>query len=159
MTDNRKEYERHDDAAERKLLTDRIAELEAQKWDVQHTDTMNDLVQMGIARDQAEARIAELEGLVDAKVHHAYRQGRLFQAPLSTKAALREAIKASKEPIAVIVYDGWYKKKWPVTSHGYQKVQEAVEAAIRALIDKEPTENKPTDGPDIPWSCGDEGTF
>lgn len=30
--------------------------LRAAKWDVKHTDTMNDMVQMGMARDEAEAR-------------------------------------------------------------------------------------------------------
>ena len=37
-----------------------IAELKGQKWFVQHTDTMNDLVQLGMARDAAEALITDL---------------------------------------------------------------------------------------------------
>jgi len=59
--------------------------------------------------------------------------------------ALREAVLASKEPIAVIVYDGWCKKDWPVTSHGYQKVQEAVNDAILALIQTTPTDTSRPD--------------
>jgi uncharacterized protein with PhoU and TrkA domain len=42
-------------------LSARLAALEAAKWDVQHTDTMNDIVQVGMARDQAEARAKDLE--------------------------------------------------------------------------------------------------
>ena len=33
----------------------RVTELEAKKWEVQHTDTMNEIVQLGMARDAAEA--------------------------------------------------------------------------------------------------------
>ncbi|SNT09503.1 hypothetical protein SAMN06295912_1403 [Sphingomonas laterariae] len=33
--------------------------LKSQKWDVKHTDTMNTIVQLGIARDAAEAKLAE----------------------------------------------------------------------------------------------------
>ena len=62
----------------------------------------------------------------------------LHQAAL--QAAYAEGLEAAaasiKEPIAQIVYDGWYKKDWPVTSHGYQKVREACDAAIRALPNK-----------------------
>ena len=56
-------------------------------------------------------------------------------ASLSTARndALQEAMVAVKEPIAKIVYDSWYKNDWPVGSHGYQRVQEACEAAIIAL--------------------------
>jgi hypothetical protein len=56
--------------------------------------------------------------------------------------ALLDAVRVSKEPIAQIVYDGWYKNDWPVTSHGYQKVQEAVETAILALIQPAPPTGK-----------------
>ncbi len=34
----------------------RVKELEAKKWEVQHTDTMNEIVQLGIARDGAETQ-------------------------------------------------------------------------------------------------------
>lgn len=43
-------------------LTAELAErdaLKAAKWDVKHTDKMNDLVQMGMARDAAEASARE----------------------------------------------------------------------------------------------------
>jgi uncharacterized protein with PhoU and TrkA domain len=51
-------YVRHSDYV---ALSARLAALEAAKWDVQHTDTMNDIVQVGMARDQAEARAKDLE--------------------------------------------------------------------------------------------------
>ena len=38
-----------------------IEKLEAQKWDVQHTDAMNDMVALGIDRDSWKARAEELE--------------------------------------------------------------------------------------------------
>ena len=44
----------------------RIAELEACKWDVQHTDTMNDAVAQGMVIDEQAARIAELEAQIAA---------------------------------------------------------------------------------------------
>ena len=56
-------------------LAARIAELEVQKWEVQHTDTMNTLVQMGMARDEAiaraeraEAEVARLRLALEARV-------------------------------------------------------------------------------------------
>ena len=52
-------------AAMLSALADENAELRAAKWAVQHVDTMNDLVAMGLARDAAEARaIAAEEALV-----------------------------------------------------------------------------------------------
>lgn len=40
----------------------RVAELEAAKWEAQHADTINDLVAMGLARDEAEARADSWQG-------------------------------------------------------------------------------------------------
>lgn len=54
---------------------------------------------------------------------------------LTRESVVKEAISASKEPIAKIVYDVWYKKDFPVTSHGYQKVQEAVESELLKMLD------------------------
>ena len=57
-------------AAMLSALADENAELRAAKWAVQHVDTMNDLVAMGLARDAAEARaIAAEEALIDATDH------------------------------------------------------------------------------------------
>ena len=42
-------------------LIARIEALEAQKWDVQHTDAMNDMVALGIDRDSWKARAEALE--------------------------------------------------------------------------------------------------
>ena len=50
-------------AAAVEALRERGAELKAKKWEVQHTDTMNDMVRLGLARDAAEARVTELERL------------------------------------------------------------------------------------------------
>jgi hypothetical protein len=44
-----------------RALSARLAALEAAKWNVQHTDTMNTIVQMGMARDQAESRAEAAE--------------------------------------------------------------------------------------------------
>lgn len=41
-------------------------ELRAAKWVVKHTDTMNDMVQMGMARDEALATVATLTAQVEA---------------------------------------------------------------------------------------------
>lgn len=38
-----------------------VAALRGAKWEVQHVDTMNDMVLMGMARDDAEARATEAE--------------------------------------------------------------------------------------------------
>lgn len=43
----------------------RVVEIEAKKWETQHTDTMNKIVQLGIARDAAEARAGELAGALE----------------------------------------------------------------------------------------------
>lgn len=51
-----------DDLVER--LRERVAELEAAKWEVKHIDTMNDLAAMGVARDVAEARALAAEAEV-----------------------------------------------------------------------------------------------
>ena len=40
--------------------------LQAAKWDVRHTDTMNDMVAMGLARDSAYAEIEKLKAERDA---------------------------------------------------------------------------------------------
>ena len=40
---------------------DHIEKLEACKWDVQHTDAMNDMVALGIDRDSWKARVEALE--------------------------------------------------------------------------------------------------
>ena len=48
-------------AAMLSALADENAELRAAKWAVQHVDTMNDLVAMGLARDAAEARAIAAE--------------------------------------------------------------------------------------------------
>ena len=42
-----------------------IKALEARKWDVKHTDTMNDMVALGIDRDSWKARVEALEAAVD----------------------------------------------------------------------------------------------
>jgi len=42
-------------------LTAEVAALRGAKWEVQHVDTMNDMVLMGMARDDAEARATEAE--------------------------------------------------------------------------------------------------
>ncbi|MCK4856857.1 MAG: hypothetical protein KAT58_02710, partial [candidate division Zixibacteria bacterium] len=55
--------------------------------------------------------------------------------------ALEEVKSDIKETIATIVYDGWYKQKWPVTSHGYQKVQEECDEAIQALMNTKETDD------------------
>lgn len=76
---------------EREAVRHRIAELEAQnaalmaerdalkaaKWDVKHVDTMNDMVQMGMARDAAiaDAATAFNRGLEEAaKIARQYRE-------------------------------------------------------------------------------------
>ena len=41
--------------------------VEACKWDVQHTDTMNDAVAQGMVIDEQAARIAELEANINLK--------------------------------------------------------------------------------------------
>lgn len=46
-------------------LRARVLELERAKWDVKHVDTMNDMVAMGMARDDAEARALAAEAQVD----------------------------------------------------------------------------------------------
>jgi len=84
---------------------------------------------VGLPRGTLRARLATAEA----------------QAQTARDDALREAVLASKEPIAVIVYGGWYKEDWPVTSHGYQKVQEAVNDAILALIQTTPTDTSRPD--------------
>ena len=43
-----------------------IKVLEAQKWDIQHTDAMNDMVALGIDRDSWKARVEALEAVVEA---------------------------------------------------------------------------------------------
>lgn len=44
-------------AAERDVLVLRVAELETAKWEVQHTDTMNDMVSLGMERDALQAKL------------------------------------------------------------------------------------------------------
>jgi len=44
-----------------RALSARLAALETAKWNVQRADTMNAIVQIGMARDQAEARAKDLE--------------------------------------------------------------------------------------------------
>jgi hypothetical protein len=61
--EKRAEAER--DIAEVKALRERVAEFEAKKWEVQHTDTMNEIVQLGLARDEAEAHATELAGALE----------------------------------------------------------------------------------------------
>jgi len=59
-------------------------------------------------------------------------------------SAIRKAVEDEREacalaivePISEIVYDVWYKSKWPVSSHGHQNVYEAAQSAIRARGDK-----------------------
>lgn len=53
-------------SAEKAALEKEVAELKAAKWAVKHTDTMNDLVQMGMARDDAVAKLAEARGALEA---------------------------------------------------------------------------------------------
>jgi DNA primase len=54
----------------------RVAELEAAKWNVRHTDTMNDMVLMGLARDEAEARATAAEARVAELEGECHRRGR-----------------------------------------------------------------------------------
>ncbi|PCJ24129.1 MAG: hypothetical protein COA96_10310 [SAR86 cluster bacterium] len=49
------------DWAAYKTLSARVVELEAAKWHVQHTDTMNEAVGLHMANDELIARVAELE--------------------------------------------------------------------------------------------------
>lgn len=58
--DDRDTEEARADAAEAELDA-----LKSQKWDVKHTDTMNTIVQLGIARDAAEAKLAEARDALD----------------------------------------------------------------------------------------------
>jgi len=48
-------------ASDLKGLLAEIAALRAAKWEVKHVDTMNDMVLMGLARDEAETRATEAE--------------------------------------------------------------------------------------------------
>lgn len=64
-----------DDAAELRAENEK---LRADKWDVKHTSTMNDMVQMGMARDAALAEAAGLrEALVMAIAEMSRARGRL----------------------------------------------------------------------------------
>jgi hypothetical protein len=76
----------------------RLAEVEAErdalkaaKWDVKHTDTMNEIVQMGMARDEAEARADRLAREVDA-LRKACNQARLSLAGYISRQAGIDAI-------------------------------------------------------------------
>ena len=66
-----------------RALSARLAALEAAKWNVQHTDTMNSIVQIGMARDQAEARAealaAELAQAVEGLRHYSCDCGDLCE--------------------------------------------------------------------------------
>ena len=93
------------DAAEA-LRRERDA-LKAAKWDVQHTDTINDMVLIGIARDTALARVAELEAAVAAAERRGMERaaalvdGWADEAILEAKACLRSlaaAIRSASEP-------------------------------------------------------------
>lgn len=42
-----------------------IERLKAEKWDVKHADTMNDMVLMGLARDAAETKLAKAKEALD----------------------------------------------------------------------------------------------
>lgn len=55
MADNLDIVEYRAKAALLRAAADEIEALRKAKWDVQHTDTMNDVVQMGMARDSAYA--------------------------------------------------------------------------------------------------------
>ncbi len=44
----------------------KVAELKAKKWEVQHTDTMNEIVQLGLARDASQAHATELARALEA---------------------------------------------------------------------------------------------
>jgi len=43
------------------IVCEALAELKAKKWEVQHTDTMNEIVQLGFALASAEARAEAAE--------------------------------------------------------------------------------------------------
>ncbi len=47
-------------------LRERVAELEALKLYVQHTDNMNDMVLLGLARDASEAHATEMAAAINA---------------------------------------------------------------------------------------------
>ena len=47
-------------------LRERVAELEGLKLYVQHSDNMNDMVSLGLARDAAEAHATELAGALNS---------------------------------------------------------------------------------------------
>ena len=51
---------------EKAALQAEVELLRAQKWGVQHTDTMNEMVQMGLALEAAEAEHAALRGALEA---------------------------------------------------------------------------------------------
>lgn len=56
------------------------------------------------------------------------------KAQNAREEAITEAIPLVKEAISQIVYDSWYKTKYPVTSHAHQYVGEAAEAAMKSVL-------------------------
>lgn len=58
---NGRTYWNSDLADDITTLIAEVAALRGAKWEVQHVDTMNDMVLMGMARDDAEARATEAE--------------------------------------------------------------------------------------------------
>jgi hypothetical protein len=112
-----------------RALSARLAALEAAKWDVQHTDTMNSIVQIGMARDQAEARAKALE----AQLAQAVDATRTDTIP-SQDALIRAALEVASRRIYVLVSNegrGFYRRG----RGGYSNGIDACHDAIREMMD------------------------
>jgi|HubBroStandDraft_1064217.scaffolds.fasta_scaffold67850_3 hypothetical protein len=70
-------------------LIERVRELETAKWEVQHVDTMNDMVLMGMARDAADDRVKVLEETL-RQVYVAICNRYYFAARQTARAALKD---------------------------------------------------------------------
>lgn len=113
------DWVRHDDYAALEARLEAVTQerdaLAAAKWNVQHTDTMNDMVQMGMARDEAISRAERAE------------------AALAT--ARRDAMEESAGKARAL------KSKLLAGSAEFTDVEtcDILDAAIRALAQEEPT--------------------
>ena len=92
---------------EKAALQAEVELLRAQKWGVQHTDTMNEMVQMGLALEAAKAEHAAVRGALELCAEEIEEnlqfEGRLasFKAALG-KANAALATDAGKRGMAVV---------------------------------------------------------
>lgn len=104
-------------------------ELKAQKWDVQHTDTMNDIVSLGMERDRLTADLAAAQAQIEALRGAPFPDETGFYGLIGD--AMREAEKAMR--------------KFPQPNYVISKVAEeageVVKAAIHCAEGRETAEN------------------